>query len=105
MLRPARMKKLEALVLEEFRYETIKRLQELGTIHLNDYTEKLADPNWNNLLRPLPFSPNIRKIAAQSIAVNRSLDLFERYDPEPREGFIKGLLAPLPNGAAVRKAA
>ena len=98
MLRPARMKKLQVLALEEFRYETIKRLQELGTIHLNDYTEKLADPNWNNLLRPLPFSPNIRKIAAQSIAVNRSLDLFERYDPEPREGFIKGLFAPLPSG-------
>jgi len=96
MLRPARMKRIEILVLEGYRYETIKRLQELGTIHLNDYSEKLAEPHWNNLLRPHPFSPNIRNIAAQNIAVNRFLDLFERYEPEPKEGFIKGIFAPLP---------
>ncbi len=96
MLRPARMKKIQILVLEGFRYEIIKRLQELGTIHLTDYSEKLADPNWKDLLRPHPFSPNIRKIAALNISVNRFLDLFERHDPEPKEGFIKGVFAPLP---------
>jgi len=90
------MKKIQILVLEGFRYEIIKRLQELGTIHLTDYSEKLADPDWKDLLRPHPFSPNIRKIAALNISVNRFLDLFERHDPEPKEGFIKGVFAPLP---------
>ncbi len=90
------MKKIQILVLEGFRYEIIKRLQELGTIHLTDYSEKLADPDWNNLLTPHPSSLNIRKIAALNIAVNRFLDLFERHDPEPKEGFIKGVFAPLP---------
>ena len=96
MLRPARMKKIQILVLEGFRYEIIKRLQELGTIHLTDHSGKLADPDWNNLLTPHPSSPNIRKIAALNIAVNRFLDLFQKHDPEPKEGFIKGVFAPLP---------
>ncbi len=96
MLRPARMKKIQILVLEGFRYEIIKKLQELGTIHLTDYSERLADPDWKDLLKPHPFSPNIRRIAALNITVNRFLDLFERHDPEPKEGFIKGVFAPIP---------
>ena len=96
MLRPARMKKIQILVLQGLRYEIIKRLQELGTIHLTDYSEKLGSPEWKELLRPHPTSPNIRKIAALNIAINRFLDLFERYDPEPKEGFIKGVFAPMP---------
>lgn len=90
------MKRIQVLVLEGFRYETIKRLQELGAIHLTDCSDRLSDPNWNNLLRPLPFSPNIRKIAAQNIALNRFSDLFERFDPEPKQGFLKGIFAPIP---------
>jgi len=90
------MKRIQILVLEGFRYETTKRLQELGAVHLTDYSERLSDPNWKDLLRPYPFSPNIRKIATQNITVNRFLDLFERYDPEPKEGFLRGIFAPLP---------
>jgi len=96
MLQPIRMKKIQILALEALRYQVIKRLQALGTIHLIDYSEKLEDPNWNNLLRPQPPSTNIRKIAAVNIAINRLLDLFERYDPERKEGFIKGIFAPMP---------
>ncbi len=96
MLRPTRMKKIQVLALEEFRYEIIKRLQELSAIHLTDYSEKLGLPEWKDLLRPHPLSPNIRKITALNIVVNRFLDLFERYDPEPKEGFIKGVFAPMP---------
>jgi len=90
------MKKIQILALEEYRYEVVKRLQELGTVHLADYSEKLADPALGDLLSPHPVSPHIRKIAAQNIAVNRLLDLFERHDPEPKQGFIKGVFAPLP---------
>jgi V/A-type H+-transporting ATPase subunit I len=96
MLRPIRMKKIQILALEDYRYGVVKRLQEFGTVHLTDYSEKLADPALGDLLRPHPVSPNIRKIAAQNIAVNRLLDLFERHDPEPKQGFIKGAFAPLP---------
>lgn len=96
MLRPVRMKKIEALTLETFRYETIKNLQSLGAIHLTDYSEKLQDPKWNNLLKPHFPSSNIRKIAALTIATNRLLDLFERYDPEQKESFFKGIFAPMP---------
>ena len=96
MLRSVRMKKIQILALEEFRYQTIKRLQALGTIHLTDYSEKLEDPQWKNLLQPHSQSLNTRKIAALNIAINRILDLFERYDPEQKEGFIKGIFAPLP---------
>ena len=90
------MKKIQILALEDYRYEVVKRLQELGTVHLTDYSEKLADPAFGDLLRPHPVAPNIRKIAAQNLAVNRLLDLFERHDPEPKEGFIKGVFAPAP---------
>jgi V/A-type H+-transporting ATPase subunit I len=96
MLRPVRMKRVETLTLEAFRYETIKELQSLGAIHLTDYSEKLEDPQWNNLLKPHAPSSNIRKIASLSIAINRLLDLFERYNPEPKEGFFKGIFAPMP---------
>ena len=96
MFRPARMKRIQILVLEGFRYETIKRLQELGTVQLTNYSERLSDPDWRDLLRPHPPSPNIRKISTLNIAVNRFVDLFERYDPEPKEGFLKGIFAPIP---------
>ncbi|MBW2003351.1 MAG: V-type ATP synthase subunit I [Deltaproteobacteria bacterium] len=96
MLQPIRMKKIQILVLEVLRYQIVKRLQALGTIHLTDYSEKLEDPNWKSLLIPHPPSANIRKIATVNIAINRFLDLFERYDPEQKEGFIKGIFAPMP---------
>ncbi len=96
MLQPIRMKKIQILALEALRYQIIKKLQSLGTIHLTDYSEKLEDPTWKNLLRPHSPSPNIRKITAINIAINRFLDLFERYDPEQKEGFIKGIFAPMP---------
>jgi V/A-type H+-transporting ATPase subunit I len=90
------MKKIQILALEALRYQIIKRLQALGTIQLTNYSEKLEDPAWKNLLRPHPPSTHIRKIAAVNIAINRFLDLFERYDPEKKEGFIKGIFAPMP---------
>ena len=95
-MRPTRMKRIQILALEGFRYQVIRRLQALGAIHLTDYSEKLEDPIWKNLLRPHPPSANIRTIAALNIAINRFLDLFERYDPEQKEGFIKGIFAPKP---------
>jgi vacuolar-type H+-ATPase subunit I/STV1 len=96
MLRPTRMKRIQILALEVFRYEVVKRLQELGSVHLTDYSERLSNPSLKDLLSPHLTSPNIRKIAAQNIAVNRLLDLFGRYDPEPKTGFIKGVFAPTP---------
>jgi V/A-type H+-transporting ATPase subunit I len=96
MLRPTRMKRIQILTLEVFRYELVKRLQELGSVHLTDYSERLSNPTLKELLSPHPTSPNVRKIAAQNIAVNRVLDLFERYNPEPKKSFIKGIFAPTP---------
>ena len=90
------MKKLQILALEGYRDTIVKGLQGLGTVHLTDYSEKLSDPRWKELLQPHPLSPHVRKIATQNIALNRLLDLFERYDPEAREGFFKAVFAPLP---------
>jgi len=39
MLRPTRMKKIQILALEAYRYQLIKKLQDLGTVHLTDFTE------------------------------------------------------------------
>jgi len=95
MLRPTRMKKLQIVALEGFRDGIVKGLQALGTVHLTDYSEVINDPHLKDLLQPHPISPNIRRIAAQTIALNRLLDVFERHDPEPREGFIKAVFAPM----------
>jgi V/A-type H+/Na+-transporting ATPase subunit I len=96
MLRPTRMKKIQILALEAYRYQLIKKLQDLGTVHLTDFTEKLTDPVFKDLLNPQPPSSTVRNIAAQNISVNRYLDLFERYDTDKKEGFIKGVFAPSP---------
>lgn len=96
MLRPTRMKKIQILALEGYRYQLIKKLQELGTFHLTDFTEKLTDPALKNLLNPHSPSSMIRKIATQNISVNRFLDLFGRYDPEEVDGFMKGIFSPSP---------
>ncbi|MFW6146963.1 MAG: V-type ATP synthase subunit I [Thermodesulfobacteriota bacterium] len=90
------MKKIQILALDEYRNDIVKGLQGLGTVHLNDYSEKLSDPQLGNFLKPHPVSPSIRKIAAQAISVNRLLELFERYSPEPKQGFIKAVFAPMP---------
>jgi len=89
------MKKLQIVALEGFRDGIVKGLQALGTVHLTDYSEVINDPHLKDLLQPHPISPNIRRIAAQTIALNRLLDVFERHDPEPREGFIKAVFAPM----------
>jgi len=90
------MKKIQILALDEYRNDIVRGLQGLGTVHLTDYSEKLSDPQLGNFLNPHPVSPTIRKIAAQAIAVNRLLELFERYNPEPKQGFIKAVFAPMP---------
>lgn len=90
------MKKIQILALEAYKYQLIKKLQDLGTVHLTDFTEKLTDPTLKDLLNPHPPSAIIRNIAAQNISVNRYLDLFERYDAENKEGFIKAVFSPSP---------
>jgi len=94
MFQPVRMKKLQALVLDEQKKTVIKKLHELGAVQISDYRDKLNHPDWQDLLESPATSPMLRKITSSAMTINKWLDLFESVDPEHTDSFFKFLFNP-----------
>ncbi|WP_172456355.1 V-type ATP synthase subunit I [Methanofervidicoccus sp. A16] len=92
-MRPARMKKLRAVILDEKMDNVVRELHEEGLIELCDLTTKLEDPEWADLLSPSTPAPYIRDVSALLIKTNRFLDLFDSVRSEDEKG-LKELLNP-----------
>ncbi|AXI25273.1 V-type ATP synthase subunit I [Methanofervidicoccus sp. A16] len=93
LVRPARMKKLRAVILDEKMDNVVRELHEEGLIELCDLTTKLEDPEWADLLSPSTPAPYIRDVSALLIKTNRFLDLFDSVRSEDEKG-LKELLNP-----------
>ena len=105
MLRASRMKKIRIVALQDYRYDLIRRLHELGVIQLTNLTEKLSNPDWSNLLNRGQTDPIVRKITTLFMEYGHILDLFQTVQPEDDSkggfvggfmGWVKKLLAPIP---------
>ncbi|MHC1566395.1 MAG: V-type ATP synthase subunit I [Candidatus Syntropharchaeia archaeon] len=90
MFRPARMKKIRVIAIDESKEDVIKRLHELGAVQIVDYKDM------DELLDPHPHDPLIRKISSQISSINRILDFFGLVDPEESESILKLILKPSP---------
>ncbi|HIQ32945.1 MAG TPA: V-type ATP synthase subunit I [Methanothermococcus okinawensis] len=93
LVRPARMKKLRAVVLDEKMDKVVRELHEEGLIELCDLASKLEDSEWAGLLSPSSPAPYIRDVSALLIKTNRFLDLFDSVKGEEKGG-LKELLNP-----------
>lgn len=96
MFRSVRMKKINILALEDFKNEVIKRIHELGSVHITDYRETLEDEEWARLLKPHPPDKGVRRITSLVQSIDRSLDIFEGVDTTPKESFFKTAFNPSP---------
>ncbi|MBW2221896.1 MAG: V-type ATP synthase subunit I [Deltaproteobacteria bacterium] len=94
MFKPARMNKLQALVLEEQKNIVIKKLHQLGALQISDCRDKLSHPDWKDLLESPTSSPKLREITSFIMSINKWLDLFDSVAPEPTDGFFKFLFNP-----------
>jgi len=94
MFKPARMNKLQALVLEEQKNIVIKKLHQLGALQISDCRDKLSHPDWKDLLESPTSSPKLREITSFIMSINKWLDLFDSVAPEPTDSFFKFLLNP-----------
>lgn len=94
MFKPARMNKLQALVLEEQKSTVIKKLHQLGALQISDCHDKLNHPDWKDLLESPTPSPTLRNITSSMMSINKWLDLFDSVAPEPTDNFFKFLFNP-----------
>jgi len=96
MFRPVQMKRLRILTLSRYKYPLLKRLHELGAVQLVDASKTFVSPEWAELVEPCPADPATRKISAQIMSFNRSLDLFNAVAPLPEDNAFKMIFNPSP---------
>ena len=94
-MRPARMNKIRAVILDEKMDSVIRNLHESGLVELYDMSAKLESPEWRAFLSPATSAEYTRQIATLMIKVGRILDLFRNVKEEEKAS-IKELLNPQP---------
>ncbi|MBA2850556.1 V/A-type H+-transporting ATPase subunit I [Methanococcus maripaludis] len=92
-MRPARMNKIRAVILDEKVDPVIRQLHESGLVELYDLSAKLEDPEWNALMLPAPSAEYGRNVASLTIKVSRLLDLFSSVSEGEKAG-LSGVLNP-----------
>ena len=93
-MKPARMNKVRAVILDEKMDSTIRNLHESGLVELYDLTPRLEDPEWSALLSQSSPAQYSRNVSSLMIKVGRTLDLFDSVKVEEKKG-LSELLNPV----------
>ncbi len=93
-MKPVRMKKLKAVILDEKVDNVVRQLHEYGIVELCDLSEKLEDVEWKSLLSPSSHADYVRNVTTLMIKAGKILDLFSNVNP--KEVSIKDILNPKP---------
>uniref|UniRef100_Q57675 A-type ATP synthase subunit I n=2 Tax=Methanocaldococcus jannaschii TaxID=2190 RepID=AATI_METJA len=93
-MRPVRMKKLKAVILDEKIDNVVRSLHEEGIVELCDLSEKLEDLEWKTLLSPSSSADYVRNVTSLMIKAGRILDMFSSVSQ--KETSIKDILNPKP---------
>ncbi len=96
MFRPVQMRRLHIVALSKYKYPLMKRLHEIGVVHMTDVGRTMESPEWAQLLENHPSDPAIRQITAQVMSFNKILDFFDSVSPLPEDNFFKMLFSPSP---------
>ena len=72
MLKPARMKRIRAIVLDEYTNEVVKGLERAGVIHLTNITEEMD--KWDGLLTPYAHDETMASTSELSTRINAILE-------------------------------
>ena len=93
-MKPARMNKIRAVVLDEKMDSVVRGLHENGYAELCDLAPKLEGSEWSALLSHSSPAPYGRDVSSLMIKVGRTLDLFDGVSEEEKKG-ISALLNPV----------
>ncbi len=96
-MKPARMKKIKAVVLDEKMDSVVRALHEDGHVELCEYISKAENSELSELLSPSTPAPYGRPVASLLIKVSRILDLFDSVKEEEKKGISEILNPQLPN--------
>ncbi|MBP2143519.1 V/A-type H+-transporting ATPase subunit I [Methanococcus voltae] len=75
-MRPARMSKIRAVILDEKVDAVVRQLHKSGLVELYDLTAKLEDAEWKTIVKSSSSAEYGRNVASLMIKVNKTLDLF-----------------------------
>ncbi|MFQ6136644.1 MAG: V-type ATP synthase subunit I [Candidatus Hydrothermarchaeales archaeon] len=92
MFFPARMGKITALVLDEYKDELIKELHELGVVEIKDITSAAREED--SLISPAAPDEKLRKISPILVRANRTLETLAHWKIKEKKPFLKTLLEP-----------
>jgi len=95
-VKPARMNKIRAVILDEKMDPTIRNLHESGLVELCDLTLKLEEPEWAELLSQSSPAHYGRSVSTLMIKVGRILDLFDSVKVEEKISISKILNPVIP---------
>ncbi|AEH07412.1 V-type ATP synthase subunit I [Methanothermococcus okinawensis] len=93
-MKPARMNKVRAVILDEKMDSIVRNLHESGLVELCDLTPKLENPEWAALLSQSSPAKYGRDVSSLIIKIGRILDLFDSVKVEEKKGFSE-LLNPV----------
>jgi len=93
-VKPARMNKVRAVILDEKMDSIIRNLHESGLVELYDLTPKLENPEWAAFLSQSSPARYGRDVSSLIIKVGRFLDLFDSVKVEEKKG-LSAILNPV----------
>ena len=99
MFKPARMKKLKVITLDNYTDSAVKALHEAGLVEIQDISERIQqDAEWRQILKPSHVSPYTGKIASLLMKTSGTVDFLKSV--RRTEGgilpMVKGLINPPP---------
>ncbi|WP_048191514.1 V-type ATP synthase subunit I [Methanobacterium sp. SMA-27] len=97
MFKPAKMKKLKIITLDQYADSVVKSLHESGLVQIYDISERIQqDAEWKQILRPSHATPFLGKISSLLMKVTGTADFLDSVSKKD-EGILtiaKGFINP-----------
>jgi V/A-type H+/Na+-transporting ATPase subunit I len=96
MFRPARMRKLSIITLDDYSDPLISSIHEQGIVQIHDVTEKIKDLEWREILKPSKVGPHITEIISFLMRITTITDFWKSVQSKKVSplDLIAGFIAP-----------
>lgn len=96
MFRPARMRKLSIITLDDYSDPLISSMHEQGIVQIHDATEKIKDLEWREILKPSKVGPQITEIISFLMRITTITDFWKSVQSKKVSplDLIAGFIAP-----------
>jgi len=96
MFRPARMRKLSIITLDDYSDRLISSIHEQGLVQIHDVTEKIKDLEWREILKPSTVGPQTTEIISFLMRITSVTDFWKSVQSKKVSplDLIKGFVNP-----------